>query len=364
MVEGAAGLHGLLGQRAHAGGCLPGVEDPQLGAPHRGHACRAMVAMPEVRWTMLRAVRSAVSSERMRPRTRATSALGLDLLPVVREELDLDVRVHALEDAGEGVQAGEHEPLLGDELGGALSVRGDQGFGGDVTRRPEVLLQGERDEAIQEGIHVGHVSNRGQRRALAGAFLATVFFAGAFLRRGLLRRCLLGRGLLRRCLLGRGLLRRCLLGRGLLRRSLLGRGLLRRSLLRGGRLLRRRLLGRGLLRGAAFFAGAAFLAAAFFAGAFLAAGAFGAGAFGAGAFFSAETLTGEASGSAALVFTTPRAVPTLRSGFAGACSHPGFGVPDRMAVRRRPRRTPRRLLRTPRRPRSRRPAPRRHPPRP
>ncbi len=92
---------------------------------------------------MLSAVRSAASSERSRPDTLRRDDLGLDLLAVLPEELHLHLRIHVVEHAGEGVQPGEHQLLLGDQLAGAHRVGRNQRLGGHIARRPEILVEGE-----------------------------------------------------------------------------------------------------------------------------------------------------------------------------------------------------------------------------
>ena len=106
--------------------------------------------MPERRWRKLRAVRSPVRMAATGPVSRARTVPGRRLRAFLHLGFKNQARIHLAKNPGGQRQAGHHQVLLGPDVGLALKVRRNQGLGGDVAD-PQVLFQGQVDEAVDQG---------------------------------------------------------------------------------------------------------------------------------------------------------------------------------------------------------------------
>ena len=104
--------------------------------------------MPERRWRKLRAVRSPVRMAATGPLSRASTVPGAASGAFLHLGLENQFRVHLMKNPGGHGQAGDHQVLLGPDVGLAHEVRGNKGLGGDVARA-QVLFQGQVDEAVK-----------------------------------------------------------------------------------------------------------------------------------------------------------------------------------------------------------------------
>ena len=125
--------------------------------PRTASAARAAsVAMPQVRCTMFSAVRSPTSSVRSPAETLPMTARAGDARALGFGEAHLGAGLEPGEDPGEGARPGEDQRLLRPDLRPAPGLLGDERLGGDVTRRPEVLLQRQVNQTVDE-VHAPEV---------------------------------------------------------------------------------------------------------------------------------------------------------------------------------------------------------------
>ena len=96
-------------------------------------------------------MRSAVSTERARPVTTASTAPASKRLAVLDDQLDLDARIGEAERRGEHLAAAEDARLAGDEVGAGGRVLGDEVLARDVAPR-RVLVERGLDDAIDRGL--------------------------------------------------------------------------------------------------------------------------------------------------------------------------------------------------------------------
>ena len=137
VVDAAAAAHRVLFQGAQARRRLAGVDDPHRGRsrPRRSANRRARVAMPESRCRKLSAVRSAVSSEPVGPRSRSTIRPCFTRAPsraasaARRSAGSTRAKTRAAT-----FQAADHEILAGGDQGPRAVFRLEQRAAGEIAK--------------------------------------------------------------------------------------------------------------------------------------------------------------------------------------------------------------------------------------